>query len=156
MFNDGIKLLLMTLDASLHGNGCTPGYVFLFDMHGAGLRHLTRLSVSSIRRYFEYLQEGLPVRLKAMHVMNAVWFMDQVLTLIRPFMKRELLSIVSIYNYYYYFLLNKCNWQKLMINNNLNTTIRGYFIGVELLHTRQVSLTKKLKTWFFLVSSDTF
>ena len=44
MFNDGIKLQGMTLDASLYTEGCTPGYIFLFDMHGVRLGHLTRLS----------------------------------------------------------------------------------------------------------------
>lgn len=94
MFNDGIKLLGMTVDASLYEEGCTPGYIFLFDMAGVRLTHLTRLSIGSIRRFFEYLQEGLPVRLKAIHVLNVVWFMDKVLSLVRPFMKRELFEMV--------------------------------------------------------------
>lgn len=96
MFNDGIKLLAMSVDASLYSEGCSPGYVFLFDMRGVRLGHLTRLSVSSIRKFFEYLQEGLPVRLKGIHVLNAVWFMDKILSLIRPFMKRELFDMVRI------------------------------------------------------------
>ena len=98
MFNDGIKLLLMTLDASLHVSGCSPGYVFLFDMQGVRIGHLTRLSISSIRHFFEYLQEGLPVRLKAIHVLNAVWFMDKIIGLIRPFMKKELFEMVRSKN----------------------------------------------------------
>ncbi|XP_012272857.1 alpha-tocopherol transfer protein isoform X2 [Orussus abietinus] len=97
MFNDGIKLLLMTLDASLYTEGCSPGYIFLFDMQGVKLGHLTRLSISSIRKFFEYIQEGLPVRLKAIHVLNAVWFMEKVLALIRPFMKMELLEMLHLH-----------------------------------------------------------
>lgn len=95
VFNDGIKLLLMSVDASLYTDGCSPGYVFLFDMQGVRLGHLMRLSINSIRRYFEYLQEGMPVRLKAIHVLNAVWFMDKVLALIKPFMKQELYDMVT-------------------------------------------------------------
>ncbi|XP_025161278.1 alpha-tocopherol transfer protein-like isoform X2 [Harpegnathos saltator] len=97
MFNDGIKLLLMSIDADLYTEGCSPGYVFLFDMHGVGLGHLTRLSINSIRRYFEYIQEGMPVRLKAIHIVNVVWFMDKILALIRPFMKRELYDMLHLY-----------------------------------------------------------
>lgn len=97
MFNDGIKLLLMSLDASLYTDGCSPGYIFLFDMHNVRLGHLTRLSISSIRWFFEYLQDGMPVRLKAIHVLNAVWFMDKILALIRPFMKRELYEMLHIH-----------------------------------------------------------
>ncbi|XP_057342254.1 alpha-tocopherol transfer protein-like isoform X1 [Microplitis mediator] len=97
MFDDGIKLLQMSVDASLYNEGCAPGYIFLFDMQGVRLGHLTRLSITSIRRFFEYLQEGLPVRLKGIHVLNAVWFMDKVLALIRPFMKRELFDNLHLY-----------------------------------------------------------
>lgn len=95
MFNDGIKLLLMSVDVNLNANGCSPGYVFLFDMHGVTLGHLTRLSVNSIRKFLEYLQEAMPVRLKAIHVVNVVWFMDKIIALMRPFMKRELYEMVS-------------------------------------------------------------
>lgn len=94
MFNDGIKLLGMTLDASLYFEGCTPGYVFLFDMRGVKLAHLARLSVNSIRKFFEYLQEGMPIRLQGIHVLNTVWFMDKILSLLKPFMKRELFEMV--------------------------------------------------------------
>lgn len=58
MFNDGIKLLLMSIDASLYTDGCSPGYIFLFDMVGVRLGHLPRLSINSIRRFFEYLYTG--------------------------------------------------------------------------------------------------
>ncbi|XP_025994510.2 clavesin-2 isoform X2 [Solenopsis invicta] len=97
MFNDGIKLLLMSIDASLYTDGCSPGYIFLFDMVGVRLGHLPRLSINSIRRFFEYLQEGMPVRLKGIYVLNAVWFMDKVLALIKPFMKRELYEMLYLY-----------------------------------------------------------
>ncbi|XP_043289592.1 alpha-tocopherol transfer protein-like [Venturia canescens] len=97
MLDDGIKVLMMTLDASLYDEGCAPGYIFLFDMAGVRLTHLTRLSITSIRRFFEYLQEGLPVRLKAIHVLNVVWFMDKVLSLVRPFMKRELFEMLHLH-----------------------------------------------------------
>lgn len=95
MFNDGVKLLLMSIDASLYTDGCSTGYIFLFDMVGVRLGHLIRPSINNIRKFFEYLQEGMPVRLKAIHILNAVWFMDKVLALIRPFMKRELYEMVN-------------------------------------------------------------
>ncbi|XP_034952687.1 alpha-tocopherol transfer protein-like [Chelonus insularis] len=97
VFNNGIKLLQMSVDANLYTEGCSPGYIFLFDMQGVRLGHLTRLSISSIRRFFEYIQDGLPVRLKGIHVLNVVWFMDKVLALIKPFMKRELFDMLYLH-----------------------------------------------------------
>lgn len=97
MFNDGIKLLLMTMDASLYTEGCMPGYIFLFDMNGVSMGHLMRLSVNSIRKFFEYIQEANPVRLKAIHIVNTVWFIDKILALAKPFMKSELLEILHFH-----------------------------------------------------------
>lgn len=86
----------MSIDANLYTEGCSPGYVFLFDMQGVGLGHLMKLSINSIRKFFEYIQEAMPVRLKAIHVLNTVWFMNKVLALIKPFMKQELYDMVTI------------------------------------------------------------
>ncbi|KAK2576278.1 hypothetical protein KPH14_005644 [Odynerus spinipes] len=97
MLNDSIKLLLMTVDANLYTEGCSPGYIFLFDMSGVNMGHLTRVSINSIRKFFEYIQEGMPVRLKGIHVLNVVWFMDKVLAIIKPFMKSELLEMLHLY-----------------------------------------------------------
>lgn len=41
------------------------------------------------------LQEGLPVRLKGIHVLNTQSIVDKIMMLIKPFMKKELLSMVS-------------------------------------------------------------
>lgn len=56
VFNDGVKLLSMAIDACLYIEGTVPGYIFLFDMKGVKLGHLTRLGVSSLRKFFLYLQ----------------------------------------------------------------------------------------------------
>ncbi|XP_023248396.1 alpha-tocopherol transfer protein-like [Copidosoma floridanum] len=98
VFNTAVKVLFMMMDACLYHDGCTPGYVFLFDMKGVRISHLTRLSITGIRRFFEYLQEANPVRLKAIHVINCVWFIDKVLALIRPFMKKELMDILHLHS----------------------------------------------------------
>ncbi|XP_020288423.1 alpha-tocopherol transfer protein-like [Pseudomyrmex gracilis] len=98
MFNDSIKAFLMSIDADLYSEGCSPGYIFLFDMQGSRIGHLSRLSLSSISKFFEYLQEGMPIRLKAIHVVNAVWFMDKLLALIKPFMKREVYEMIHVHS----------------------------------------------------------
>ncbi|XP_060880448.1 alpha-tocopherol transfer protein-like [Metopolophium dirhodum] len=97
VFNDGVKLLIMAMDACFKVDGTCPGYIFLFDMRGVRLGHLTRLSISSLRKFFTFIQEGLPVRLKGIHVLNTQSIVDKIMMLLKPFMKKELLSMVHFY-----------------------------------------------------------
>ncbi|KAK9499788.1 hypothetical protein O3M35_002760 [Rhynocoris fuscipes] len=97
VFADGVKLLIMSIDACLNCEGTVPGYVFLFNMKGVRLTHLTRLSITLLRKFFEFIQEGLPVRLKAIHVVNTLPIVDKIMFMIKPFMKKELLSLIHFH-----------------------------------------------------------
>lgn len=93
----GIRLLLMTGDAAQVKRGPADGLIILFDMHGVKLTHLTRLSMSSLRKFFFYLQEAMPVRMKAIHVMNSVSFIDKLMAILKPFMNKYLLSLIHFH-----------------------------------------------------------
>ncbi|XP_046660580.1 alpha-tocopherol transfer protein-like isoform X1 [Homalodisca vitripennis] len=97
VFNDGVKLLSMAIDACLQAEGTVPGYIFLFDMKGVRLGHLTRLSISSLKKFFLYIQEGMPVRLKAIHILNTQPVIDKIMMLIKPFMKKELTQLIHFH-----------------------------------------------------------
>lgn len=64
-------------------------------MKGVGLMHLTRINMSSLKKFFQYVQEGVPAKLKAIHFLNAVSFIDKILSLIQPFMKADILKNVN-------------------------------------------------------------
>lgn len=44
------------------------------------------------------MQEALPIRLKAIHFINTVPFMDKVIALMKPFMKKELINILEFHS----------------------------------------------------------
>ncbi|XP_012054987.1 PREDICTED: clavesin-2-like [Atta cephalotes] len=98
IFNDSLKLLFMSYDANLYTNGCSEGYILLVDMANTRFGHLTRLSINSLRKALEYVQEGIPLRLKGIYVVNAIWFMDKIIAIMRPFMKQELFEMIRIYS----------------------------------------------------------
>ncbi|KAG5320565.1 CLVS2 protein, partial [Acromyrmex heyeri] len=98
IFNDSLKLLFMSYDANLYTNGCSEGYILLVDMAKIRFGHLSKLSINGLRKSLEYVQEGMPLRLKGIYVVNAIWFMDKIIALMRPFMKQELFEMIHIYS----------------------------------------------------------
>lgn len=98
VFDEAIKTFFMTIDSCLQHHGPHDGAIFLFDMKGVGLMHLMRVNLSSIKKFFQYLQEGVPGKLRAIHVLNVVSFFDKIMSLIKPFMKAEILKNVIYIN----------------------------------------------------------
>lgn len=97
VFSDGMKLLMMMVDGCIHLEGPVPGYVMLFDMKGVQSGHLARLNLSLLRKFFQYIQEGMPIRLHAIHIVNVVPLMGKIMGLTKPFMKKELLSLLHLH-----------------------------------------------------------
>lgn len=86
--------MIITLEFLL--NGASEGHVFVIDMQNIVFGHMARINLMVMKKFFMYLQEGLPVRLKGFYFINAVSFMDKIMTLIKPFMKKELLQMLHI------------------------------------------------------------
>ncbi|KAJ6642975.1 Alpha-tocopherol transfer protein-like [Pseudolycoriella hygida] len=97
-FDNAIKTFFMTIDACLYEIGPSPGIIFLFDMKDVRLSHLTRVRLSSIKKFFHYLQEGLPARLCQIHIFNVVSFFGKILAMIKPFMKAEIFKCLYTYS----------------------------------------------------------
>lgn len=98
VLDDAIKLLFMVVDSHLKQKGLLPGLIFLFDMTGVSLGHLTRINLSSVRKYFNYVQEAMPVRLKAIHIINVSPVMPHIMTLIRPFIHKQLVQYIHLHS----------------------------------------------------------
>ncbi|XP_059054821.1 alpha-tocopherol transfer protein-like [Achroia grisella] len=96
-FELGCRLLFMTIDAYLTKRGPRPGVIFLYDMRGVKLGHLTRVGLSYLRKYFQYTQEALPVRTKGIHVLNTEPIVDKLTLLIKPFMDKKFFDILKFH-----------------------------------------------------------
>ncbi|XP_050439739.1 alpha-tocopherol transfer protein-like [Adelges cooleyi] len=90
VFAEVIKGISMLMDMLLMTSGTFNGLVIIYDMKGFTLSHMARLSVGLMKKYVYFLQEGLPARLKAIHTINTVPFIDMITSMTKPFMKTEL------------------------------------------------------------------
>jgi hypothetical protein len=48
----------------------------------------------SFRKFFTYIQEALPVRMRAIHVLNTEPILDKLLMIIKPFMEKKFYDMV--------------------------------------------------------------
>jgi len=132
-FDEAIKTFFMTIESCLLHNGPRDGAIFLFDMKGVGLMHLTRVNLGSIKKFFAYLQEGVPGKLRAIHVLNVVYFFDKILSMIKPFMKAEIL---------------KCFYEEHIPKSSLPSDFGGDLESVAELHEKHCKELMRLRNYF--------
>lgn len=100
VYNDVQRLYNMILDLFNISHGTSTGHIILVDTKGLSFGYAARFTPLGIKKYLYYLQEALPVRLKGIHFMNAVPVVEIILSMVRPFLKKELLEIVSLLLYF--------------------------------------------------------
>lgn len=85
------------------------GLVVLLDMAGLGFAHARYLSPHLAKRTVEVVQEGFPMRFKAFHVLHEPFYMDAILSVLKPFLKDKIRRRVGT---------QKLQWQSIK-NSNL-------------------------------------
>lgn len=94
-FTEAIRMFFMVADVRLvcmdadEPNSGWNGEIPVFDMAGFGLKHVACVVLSVLRIYMKYTQEAHPVRLRQIHVINCSPYLDRIMTIVRPFMKKE-------------------------------------------------------------------
>jgi hypothetical protein len=78
-------------------NKVNDGDCPIFDMTGFSYRHLTKLSLATLRCYMKNTQEAFPNRLVSLHLINASPVLSKVLTVLRPFMKAKVRNMMQFH-----------------------------------------------------------
>lgn len=72
------------------------GLVVLLDMAGLGFAHARYLSPHLAKRTVEVVQEAFPMRFKAFHVLHEPFYMDAILSVLKPFLKDKIRRRVNL------------------------------------------------------------
>ncbi|KAL9705094.1 hypothetical protein quinque_008612 [Culex quinquefasciatus] len=75
---DASKFVLPTIfkfgftcvDIDIWENGCSEGYVLIIDTKTLHIGHLPKIGLFTVKNFVYYIQEALPLRLKAVHFIN--------------------------------------------------------------------------------------
>uniref|UniRef100_A0A182IS49 Uncharacterized protein n=1 Tax=Anopheles atroparvus TaxID=41427 RepID=A0A182IS49_ANOAO len=92
-----LKLITMCLDLWMNIERSANGHIMLMDMQGMNLSHMTKLNMGAAKKHMFYVQEALPIRLKQIHFINVVPFMNQIMFLTRPFMRKDVQEMINMH-----------------------------------------------------------
>lgn len=90
---------ITTISTECNTSMLSQGEVQIFDMSGYSMKHATRLSITTLRTYLKFLQQAFPVRIKAMHMINCPSYLDRLLSVVKPFISKDVFDMVSRQNY---------------------------------------------------------
>lgn len=84
----------MMLDARyvmLDGDKLADADILIFDLKKYTFRHFLHDAShpKTLFLYFKYIQEAVPIATTAAHILNPSWVVDRFMSLIRPFLKKE-------------------------------------------------------------------
>ncbi|KFB46959.1 AGAP004785-PA-like protein [Anopheles sinensis] len=90
-------IITMCLDLWMRLEGNANGHIMLMDMHGMHLSHMTKLNMGAAKKHMFYVPEALPIRLKQIHFINVVPFMNQIMFLTKPFMRKDVQEMINMH-----------------------------------------------------------
>ncbi|XP_047023637.1 alpha-tocopherol transfer protein-like [Helicoverpa zea] len=96
-YGDVIKAFFMVMDLWQYEEGTVPGVAIIVNLDRVSLGHISRINLTVAQQFFYFLQEAMFVCLKEFHFINAPVFVDKLLSMVKPFMKDELLDILKVH-----------------------------------------------------------
>ena len=102
VYLDMCRVVVSLLDVrfvSVCENDPLNGEIGIIDMSGFSFKHIMKsaASLSVMRNYMKYVQEAVPVKIAQNHFINCPPVMNKFMTLIKPFLKKELLDELKIH-----------------------------------------------------------
>ncbi|CAH1397581.1 unnamed protein product [Nezara viridula] len=92
-----MKLFTMAVEASLITEGLFPGYIVILDASNISIRHVPLSTIPSIKKFLYFVQEGIPLKITTVHVINVSPIVTRIYGIIKPFLKQELIQILQFH-----------------------------------------------------------
>ncbi|KAF5307106.1 hypothetical protein FQR65_LT18463 [Abscondita terminalis] len=83
------KMKCMVLDLLTYFDP-PDGLITIVDLEGINFMHLTVIKIRILEMFMRYVQEGLPLKLKNVHVFNSGYVVRSIYNLCKPFLKNEI------------------------------------------------------------------
>lgn len=97
IFDDALTVFTMVYDISVitpEQGGClADGEIVIFDLKGLTGRHLSKLSLSSLRCFFKYMVDAHPLKYRQVHIINSHSLLDKLKLLMRPFLGSKAMEV---------------------------------------------------------------
>lgn len=97
-FEIALAMFIRMMSSVEAEGGLCPGYVFIYDIAGITLQHLATVSVSLVKKFLYFVQDGVPVKVKAVHMINVTSIIDKIMFLIKPFIKKALFDMLYFHS----------------------------------------------------------
>lgn len=92
-----LKTALMLIDITLEKDP-PNGFVTIIDFKASRLSHLAKFKLAATKKFLAYLQDGLPMKLDAIHVMNTKSFIIKLFNVLKACIKSELLEKIHFHS----------------------------------------------------------
>ncbi|CAO1407078.1 unnamed protein product [Diamesa tonsa] len=95
-FDAIVKTFVMICESCLIEQGPRKGLIFVVDMKGASLSHLTKPSIRTVITSIKFAFHACPILVSAVHILNAPSFFGLIIKMfLRPFINKEFKHMVS-------------------------------------------------------------
>ncbi|XKL63845.1 hypothetical protein PGB90_006209 [Kerria lacca] len=92
----GIAMFIKVMMTILLIKGTCSGYAFIFDIKGVVLSHFATVTISLVKKFLFFVQEAIPLKVKAVHIIHVNPLVDKIMMLTKPFLKKELYDMIHI------------------------------------------------------------
>ncbi|KAF5284122.1 hypothetical protein FQR65_LT00122 [Abscondita terminalis] len=92
-----LKMICMVLEAAIFEYP-PKNFIIIFDVQHMSLKLISKIKPKVVKIFLEYLQDGFPSKLKAIHVVNMVDILKKTLKVLKPFIKKEVWEMTKFHS----------------------------------------------------------